>query len=80
MKKEYIRRKKADFIDFGLSVVLSPKRCFAGSTVVMGEGEVVEHLWFRCGLVRPLKRLYIQCQFRSHFPAGTSVEIGPEVN
>lgn len=80
MKKEYIRGQKADLIDFGLSVVLSSKRCFAGLIVVMGEGEVAEHLWFRCGSVRPLKRLHIQCQFRSRFPAGTSVEIGPEVN
>lgn len=57
MKKEYIRGKKADLIDSGLSVVLSSKRCFAGLNVVMGEGEVVENLWFRCGSVRLLKRL-----------------------
>lgn len=57
MKKEYIRGKKADLIDFGLFVVLSSKRCFAALIVVMGEGEVVEKLWFRCGSVRALKRL-----------------------
>lgn len=57
MKKEYIRGKKADLIDSGLSVVLSSKRCFTGLNVVMGEGEVVENLWFRCGSVRLLKRL-----------------------
>lgn len=80
MKKEYIRGKKADLIDFSLSVVLSSKRCFAGLNVVMGEGEVVENLWFRCGWVRPLKMLQLQSEFSSRFPADTWVEMGPEVN